>query len=122
MLLNYLRLKLPPNIPVFGLKTQQTIHLYRKKSHFLRQEIPRILKHRLDLEKLDDEIAGFYGENSDLTLLRDQAEYETDGLKDLTISHLVIRYIQLTTDFSAFKPGGDFYELLEKNNIFYDFE
>ena len=116
-----LRLNLPPDTPVSGLKPADDTPVSEKVA-FLRQEIPRILKHRLDLEKLGDELAEFYGEDPDLTLLRDQAEYETDGLKHPTIGHSVIRYIQLTTDFSAFKPGGDFYELLEKNNIFYDFE
>ena len=116
-----LRLNLPPDTSVFGLKPEDDTPVAEKIA-YLRQEIPRILKHRLDLEKLDDEIAGFYGEDPDLTLLRDQVEYETDGLRGSTISYLVSRYIQLTTDFSALKPGGDFYELLEKNNIFYDFE
>ena len=53
---------------------------------------------------------------------RFQIGYERDKLRNFTISNLVSRYIQLTTDFSVFKPGGDFYELLEKNNIFYSFE
>ena len=116
-----LRLNLPPDTSVFGLKPEDDTPVAEKMA-YLRQEIPRILKHRLDLEKLDDEIAGFYGEDPNLTLLRAQVEYETDGLRNSTISYLVSRYIQLTTDFSAFKPGGDFYELLEKNSIFYSFE
>ena len=116
-----LRLNLSPDTSVFGLKPEDDTPVAEKVA-YLRQEIPRILKHRLDLEKFDDEIAGFYGEDPNLTLLRDQVGYETDGLRNSTISYLVSRYIQLTTDFSAFKPGGDFYELLEKNNIFYSFE
>ena len=116
-----LRLNLPPDTSVSGLKPEDDTPVAEKMA-YLRQEIPRILKHRLDLEKLDDEIAGFYGEDPNLTLLRYQVGYETDGLRNSTISYLVSRYIQLTTDFSAFKPGGDFYELLEKNNIFYDFD
>ena len=116
-----LRLNLPPDTSVSGLKPEDNTPVAEKVA-YLRQEIPRILKHRLDLEKLDDEISGAYGEDPDLTLLRAQVEYETDGLRNSTISHLVSRYIQLTTDISALKPGGDFYELLEKNNIFYSFE
>ena len=113
-----LRLDLPPDTSIFGLKPEDDTPVAEKLA-YLRQEIPRILKHRLDLEKLDDEIAESYsyGEDPDLTLLRDQVGYETDGLRDPTISYLVARYIQLTTDFSAFKPGGDFYELLEKNGF-----
>ena len=116
-----LRLNLPPDTSVLGLKPEDDTPVAEKVA-YLRQEIPRILKHRLDLEKLDDEISGAYGEDPDLTLLRDQVGYETDGLRNATISYLVSRYIQLATDISALKPGGDFYELLEKNNIFYDFE
>ena len=116
-----LRLNLPPDTSVFGLKPEDDTPVAEKVA-YVRQEIPRILKHRLNLEKLDDEIAGAYGEDPDLTLLRDQVESETDGLRDPTIGHLVSRYLQLTADFSDLKPGGDFYELLEKNNIFYDFE
>ena len=116
-----LRLNLSPDTSVFGLKPEDDTPVAEKVA-YLRQEIPRILKHRLDLDKLDDEMTGAYGKDPDLTLLRDQVEYETDGLRNSTISYLVSRYIQLTTDFSAFKPGGDFYELLEKNNIFYSFE
>ena len=116
-----LRLNLSPDTSVFGLKPEDDTPVAEKVA-YLRQEIPRILKHRLDLDKLDDEMTGFYGEDPNLTLLRDQVGYETDGLRNSTISYLVSRYIQLTTDFSAFKPGGDFYELLEKNNIFYSFE
>ncbi len=116
-----LRLNLSPDTSVFGLKPEDDTPVAEKVA-YLRQEIPRILKHRLDLDKLDDEMTGAYGKDPDLTLLRDQVEYETDGLKNSTISYLVSRYIQLTTDFSAFKPGGDFYELLEKNSIFYSFE
>ncbi len=116
-----LRLNLPPDTSVFGLKPEDDTPVAEKVA-YLRQEIPRILKHRLDLDKLDDEMTGAYGKDPDLTLLRYQVGYETDGLRNSTISYLVSRYIQLTTDFSAFKPGGDFYELLEKNNIFYDFE
>ena len=116
-----LRLNLPPDTTVFGLKPADDTPV-AEKAAYLRQEIPRILKHRLDLEKLGDELAEFYGEDPDLTLLRDQIEYETDGLRNATISDLVSRYIQLTTDLSAFKPGGDFYDLLEKNKIFYSFD
>ena len=82
-----LRLNLPPDTSVFGLKPEDDTPVAGKVA-YLRQEIPRILKHRLDLEKLDDEISGAYGEDPDLTLLRDQVEYETDGLRDPTISYL----------------------------------
>ena len=115
-----LRLKLSSDPSVFGLKPEDDTPLAEKVA-YLRQEIPRILKHRLDLKKLDGEIAGFYGEDPDLTLLRDQAEDEAFALKG-TISLLILDYIRFAADPSALKPGGDFYELLEKNGISYDFE
>ncbi len=115
-----LRLNLSPDTPVLGLKPDDDTPIAEKVA-YLRQEIPRILKHRLDLEKLDDEIAESYGEDPDLTLLRDQAADEAFALKG-TISLLTLDYIRFAADSSALKPGGDFYELLEKNGIFYDFE
>ena len=115
-----LRLKLPSDTSVFGLKPEDETPLAEKVA-YLRQEIPRILKHRLDLEKLGGEIAGFYGEDPDLTLLRNQAEDEAFALKG-TISLLILDYIRFAADASALKPDGDFYELLEKNGISYDFE
>ena len=114
-----LRLDLPPDTSVFGLKPEDNTPLAEKVA-YLRQEIPRILKHRLDLEKLDNEIAEFYGKDPDLTLLRDQAADEAYALEE-TIRLLTLDYIRFAADVSALKPGGDFYELLEKNGIFYDF-
>ena len=115
-----LRLNLPPDISVLGLKPDDDTPVAEKVA-YLRQEIPRILKHRLDLEKLNRELAGFYGEDPDLTLLRDQAEDEAGALKG-TIRLLILDYIRFAADSSAVKPGGDFYELLEKNNIFFSVE
>ena len=115
-----LRLNLPPDTPVFGLKPEDDTPAAEKVA-FLRQEIPRILKHRLDLDKLNVELAEFYGEDPDLTLLTDQAADEASALKG-TIHLLTLEYTRFTKDFSALKPGGDFYELLEKNNIFYSFD
>ena len=115
-----LRLKLPSDTSVFGLKPEDDTPLAGKVA-FLRQEIPRILKHRLDLEKLDNELAEFYGKDPDITLLRNQAADEAYALKG-TIRLLTLDYIRFAADISALKPGGDFYELLEKNSIFYSFE
>ena len=116
-----LRLNLPPDTPVFGLKPEDDTPAAEKVA-YLRQEIPRILKHRLDLEKLRNELAEFYGEDPDLSLLGDQVTYEVNRLRHDTMSNLVSQYMRFTMDSSAFKPGGDFYELLKKNNISYSFE
>ncbi len=115
-----LRLKLPSDTSVFGLKPEDDTPIAEKVA-YLRQEIQRILKHRLDLEKLEDELVEFYGEDPDLTLLKDQADDEAYALKG-TIQLLILDYIRFAADSSAVKPGGDFYELLEKNNIFFSFE
>ena len=115
-----LRLNLPPDTSVFGLKPEDDTPVAEKVA-YLRQEIPRILKQRLDLEKLENELAEFYGEDPDFTLLRDQADDEAYALKG-TIQLLTLDYIRFAADSSAVKPGGDFYELLEKNNIFFSFE
>ncbi len=116
-----LRLNLPPGTPVFGLKPEDDKPAAEKVA-YLRQEIPRILKHRLDLEKLRNELAEFYGEAPDLTLLINQVTYEVNRLRHDTVGHLVSQYMRFTMDASVFKPGGDFYELLKRNNISYSFE
>ena len=116
-----LRLNLHPDTSVFGLKPGDDKPAAEKVA-YLRQEIPRILKHRLDLEKLRNELAEFYGEAPDLALLMNQVTYEVNRLRHDTIGHLVSQYMRFTMDSSVFKPGGDFYELLKKNNISYSFE
>ena len=115
-----LRLKLPPDTPVFGLKPADDTPA-AEKAAYLRQEIPRILRHRLDLEKTSNELAEFYGEDPNLTLLRDQAEDKASELKG-SIYIFTLDYIRFATDRSVVKPGGDFYDLLEKNNIFFNFD
>ncbi len=110
-----LRLSLPPDTHVFGLKPELGAPTAEKVA-YLRQEIPRILKHRLDLDKLNVELAEFYGEDPDLTLLRDQV-YEESSKLLRTISDLGGRYITLTRDDSAFKSGGEFHDLMKQNHI-----
>ena len=110
-----LRLSLPPDTHVFGLKPELGAPTAEKVA-YLRQEIPRILKHRLDLDKLNVELAEFYGKDPDLTLLRSQV-YEESSKLLRTISDLGGRYITLTRDDSAFKSGGEFHDLMKQNHI-----
>ena len=111
-----LRLNLSPDTPVFGLKPADDTPVAEKMA-YLRQEIPRLLKHRLDLLKLRSELA--VGDPTpNLTLLIRQTADEVNELRSETIIHLISEYQRFSPDSSAIKPGGDFYELLEKNNIF----
>ena len=110
-----LRLNLSPDTSVFSLKPADDTPVAEKMA-YLRQEIPRVLKHRLDLLKLRNELA--IGDPN-LTLLIRQTEDEVNELRWGTIFHLILEYQRFSPDSSAIKPGGDFYELLQQNNIFF---
>ena len=110
-----LRLDLPPDTPVLGLKPEPDAPKAEKIA-FLRQEIPRTLNLRLDMLKLVEELAEFYAKDPDLSLLRDQV-YEEWRKLIWTISDLRHRYTRLTNDDSAFKFGGEFHGLMKQNGI-----
>ena len=110
-----LRLDLPPDTPVLGLKPESDAPKAEKVA-FLRQEIPRTLNLRLDMFKLVEELAEFHAKDPDLSLLRDQA-YEKSRKLIWIISDLGHRYNRLTNDDSAFKSGGEFHDLMKQNGI-----
>ncbi len=110
-----LRLDLPPDTPVLGLKPEPDAPKAEKVA-FLRQEIPRTLNLRLDMFKLVEELAEFYAKDPDLSLLRDQAHEESRTLMR-TIFDLCHRYNRLTNDDSAFESGGEFHGLMKQNGI-----
>ena len=110
-----LRLDLPPDAHVFGLKPEPDAPTAEKVA-FLRQEIPRTLNRRLDMFKLIEELAEFYAKDPDLSLLRDQV-YEESSKLMRTIFDLGGRYITLTRDDSAFESGGEFHGLMKQNHI-----
>ncbi len=110
-----LRLDLPPNTSVIGLKPEPDAPKAEKVA-FLRQEIPRTLNLRLDMFKLVEELAEFYAKDPDLSLLRDQAHEESRTLMR-TIFDLCHRYNRLTNDDSAFEFGGEFHDLMKQNRI-----
>ena len=110
-----LRLDLPSDTPVIGLKPEPDAPTAEKVA-FLRQEIPRTLNLRLDMFKLVEELAEFYAKDPDLSLLRDQV-YEESRTLMRTIFDLCHRYSRLTNDDSAFESGGEFHDLMKQNHI-----
>ena len=110
-----LRLDLPPDTPVLGLKPEPDAPKAEKVA-FLRQEIPRTLNLRLDMLKLFEELAEFRAKDPDLSLLTDQV-YEESRKLIWIISNLGHRHNRLTNDESAFKSGGEFHDLMKQNGI-----
>ena len=110
-----LRLDLPPDTPVLGLKPEPDAPKAEKIA-FLRQEIPRTLNLRLDMLKLVGELAEFHAKDPDISLLRNQTYDESRKLIWI-ISNLGHRYTRLTNDGSAFKSGGEFHALMKQNGI-----
>ena len=110
-----LRLDLPPDAHVLGLKPEPDAPKAEKVA-FLRQEIPRTLNLRLDMFKLIEELAEFGTRDPDISLLRDQV-YEESRKLIWIISDLGHRYNRLTNDDSAFKSGGEFHDLMKQNGI-----
>ena len=110
-----LRLDLPPDTPVLGLKPESDAPKAEKVA-FLRREIPRTLNLRLDMFKLVEELAEFHAKDPDISLLRDQAHEESRKLIWI-VSNLGHRYTRLTDDESAFKSGGEFHDLMKQNGI-----
>ena len=110
-----LRLDLPPDAHVFGLKPEPDAPTAEKVA-FLRQEIPRTLNLRLDMFKLIEELAEFHAKDPDISLLRGQV-YEESSKLMRTIFDLGGRYITLTRDDSAFESGGEFHDLMKQNHI-----
>ncbi|MDE0015944.1 MAG: RNA polymerase sigma factor [Candidatus Poribacteria bacterium] len=110
-----LRLDLPPDTQVLGLKPEPDAPKAEKVA-FLRQEIPRTLNVRLDMLKLFEELSEFRAKDPDISLLRDQV-YEESRKLIWIISNLGHLYIRLTNDESAFKSGGEFHALMKQNGI-----
>ncbi len=110
-----LRLDLPPDTPVLGLKPGPDAPKAEKVA-FLRQEIPRTLNLRLDMLKLFRELAELRARDPNLSLLTDQVHEESRKLI-WTISNLGHLYTRLTNDDSAFKFGGEFHGLMKQNGI-----
>ena len=110
-----LRLDLPPDAPVLGLKPDDDSPVAEKVA-YLRQEIPRTLNLRLDMLKLVEELAEFNAGDPNLFLLRGQVHEESRTLMR-TIFDLCHRYNRLTNDESAFESGGEFHGLMKQNGI-----
>ena len=107
------RLDMSPETPTYGsLKTGT------EKLAALHRVYPRVLERRLTALELNEneELAQFAQKDPELRLLRHQALELTHNLLYITIRYNGA-YLLCTRDLSAYEPGGDFYELMEKNHI-----
>ena len=109
------RLDLPPDTPVFGLRMEKDTPK-TEKINYLREEIFRTLKRRLDLRKLDNNLVEFDRENPNVSLLRNQVHKEKSKLLHV-ISSIISEYILYSKDPSVIESGGLFYDLMEQNGI-----
>ena len=110
-----LHLNLPSDAHVLGLQPEPDAPKSEKVA-YLRQEIPRTLNLRLDMFKLNEELAEFRVKDPDLSSLRHQVHNESHQLRS-TIFDLCHRYLRLTNDDSAFESGGEFHDLMKQNHI-----
>ena len=84
----------------------------------LRMEIPQRLVERLELLDFVEEHAEVtWEDDEEIYLLTRQAYEETHELRR-AIFNLSRQYLRYSDgDFSPFKPGGEFYNLLEQNHM-----
>lgn len=107
------RLDVFPETPAYG-----RLKAGMEKLTALHRVYPRVLERRIAALELleDEELAKFAREDSGMFLLRKQADDLARNLR-----HSIVRYngeyARFTRDLSAYKPGGDFYELMEQNHI-----
>lgn len=107
------RLDVSPETPPYNsLKTDT------EKLTALHRVYPRVLERRLATLELNEneELAQFAQKDPELRLLRNQANELTRNLLRITVRYNGA-YLLCTRDLSAYEPGGDFYELMEKNHI-----
>ena len=107
------RLDVSPETPAYGsLKTGT------EKLAALHRVYPRVLERRLAALELieNEELAQFATEDPEMLLLRNQADELANNLHHSTFRYNG-EYLLCTRDLSAYEPGGDFYELMEKNHI-----
>ena len=79
-------------------------------------EIPQKLQERLDLLDLIEELDDL-SNDEEARLIRQQAREKTEELMR-TIFDLAAHYLLYSKgDISAFRPGGEFYDLMEQNRM-----
>ena len=110
-----IRLDLPSDTPVFGLRMGKDTPK-AEKIDYLREEIFRTLKRRLDLRKLDNKLVEFDRENPNVFLLRNQVHEEKSKLRHV-ISPIISEYMSYSKDSSVIESGGLFYDLMKQNGI-----
>ena len=107
------RLDMSPETPAYGsLKTGT------EKLSALHRVYPRVLERRLAALELNEneELAQFAREDPEMFLVRKRADELARNLLHSTFRYNG-EYARFTRDLSAYEPGGDFYELMEKNHI-----
>ena len=86
----------------------------------VRVELPRALEDRIEVLQLSDELVSYvssHGITPELSALADKLNRERDELRE-KISGLCNEYLMYTLlDGSPFEPGGEYYELMERNGI-----
>lgn len=107
------RLDVVPETPAYN-----SLKAGKEKLTALHRVYPRVLERRLAALELieNDELAQFARKDPDLRLLRNQADELASNLLHATFLYNG-EYAMFTRDRSAYEPGGDFYELMEKNHI-----
>ena len=105
------RLDVSPETSAYGhLKTGT------EKLTALHRVYPRVLERRLAALELNEVLAKFAMEDSEMFLLTNQAHELANNLLHSTFRYNG-EYARFTRDLSAYEPGGDFYELMEQNHI-----
>ena len=107
------RLDVSSETPAYG-----SLKTVSEKLTALHRVYPRVLERRLAALELNEneELAKLARKDPELRLLRNQADELANNLL-----HAAFRYngeyARFSRDLSAYEPGGDFYELMEKNHI-----
>lgn len=107
------RLDVAPETPAYN-----SLKTVPEKLTALHRVYPRVLERRLAALDLieNEELAQSARKDPDLRLLRNQADELVHNLRHATYLYNG-EYAMFTRDRSAYEPGGDFYELMEKNHI-----
>lgn len=83
----------------------------------IRRDLPPLLRERLHLFDLIEELAPSNGAPLELVPFREELREETRELRRAIFSR-VGDYFRYSNDMSPFEPGGEFYDLLLENNMY----
>ena len=100
-----------PRTPAYG-----SLRTNVEKLTALHRVFPRVLERRVAALELSREIGEVHRKDPELTLLRKQTHELARDLRQ-AITRFTTAYAGFTHDRSVFRPGGDFYKLMEQNHI-----